>query len=359
MSRRSTSRDRQAEIIEVTLHLLKDTPLASLTTRQIAKQLDLSQPALFRHFRSREKLLLAVMEKARSDLSALADSVLAAEQDPALRLTNLASALLDHVQAHPGLARLLFSPPEAGPMRDLLRSLVSMQRSLISQLVRDGQNLGVFRPELEPTDAAMYFVGMIQAIVLRSQLDEHDRPLAQEATPMMALWLQGTSTAQGAVQEPKKQREVSPSTNLFVLDVRPILSRGTDPLDEILAALATIRSAGVLTVTAPFRPTPLLRLLTERGHHVIPRQIDSKLWSVDVVVDGACSIDDLLDREAPEPLECVLEAVTSLASGQIYIARLPRFPRLLLPHLSEQAVDFEITEAVDDTALLHVRGRNS
>lgn len=361
MSRRAKSADRQAEIIEATLRLLEETPLARLTTRQIAKQLDISQPALFRHFRSREQLLLAVMQKARSDLGAIADSVLVDVSRPLERLRTLAARLLGHVETYPGLARLLFSPPEKGPLRDLLRQLVSMQRSLVSELVRDGQQAGIFRADLNPTDAATFYVGMIQGVVLRSQLEDDRGRLTDEAEPMLALWLEGarcSSATPAASVQTDGPAEIAPSANLSALDVRPILAGGTDPLDHILAAVATVCGGGVLTITAPFRPMPLMRLLTERGHLVTARQLGDRLWSIDIVVGGGAAIEELLDLEPPEPLERVLEATASLAPGATYVARLPRFPRMLVPHLSERPIKFEFSESADGTALLHVRANS-
>ncbi len=236
-----------------------------------------------------------------------------------------------------------------------------MQRSLICQLIKDGQDAGVFRADLDPTNAAMCFVGMIQSIVLRGQLEQDPGPLVDEVRPMLSLWLDGArATPDGEPRTSHSRTEperLVPSLKLASLDVRPILSGGTDPLDQILFTLATVQSAGVLTVTAPFRPVPLVRLLTERAHLVVVRQIGDGVWSLDIVVDGAPSIDELLDLEPPEPLERVLEATASLAAGETYIARLPRFPRPLVPHLSRRALEFEIAEADDGTALLHVQGR--
>lgn len=352
--------NRQAEIISVTLDLLAETPLASLTTRQIAKQLSISQPALFRHFRSKEQLLLAVMHSARDELSDIAESVLQQEQEPLARLEKLATGLIEHVSKHPGLARLLFSPPAPGALRDALRQLVSMQRALVSQLVEDGQSLGLFRRTMKPSEAATFFVGMLQGIVLRAQLSDEYEARA-EVKPMLRLWLNGARADPGDAKIETKQPSL-PLQTMFSLDVRPLLKEGSDPLRIILNSLKTVRKGGVLSVKAPFLPIPLIHLLDEKGHKVYSRQCNSKLWSIDIVVGGNMSeadskpgeIEDLRELETPEPLERVLLALTSLEPGACYIARLPRFPRLLLPHLERHNVVYEILKSDDGSALLHI-----
>ena len=50
-----------------------------------------------------------------------------------------------------------------------------------------------------------------------------------------------------------------------LLDVRPMLASGMEPLSEILAAAEAIPSGGSLVVIAPFEPVPLFGALRQMG----------------------------------------------------------------------------------------------
>jgi hypothetical protein len=50
-----------------------------------------------------------------------------------------------------------------------------------------------------------------------------------------------------------------------LLDVRPILESGGEPLSMILAAAERIPSGGSLVVIAPFEPVPLFGALRQMG----------------------------------------------------------------------------------------------
>jgi hypothetical protein len=50
-----------------------------------------------------------------------------------------------------------------------------------------------------------------------------------------------------------------------VLDVRPILRSGGEPLNEILAAAETVPAGGSLVVIAPFEPIPLYGVMRQLG----------------------------------------------------------------------------------------------
>jgi hypothetical protein len=74
-----------------------------------------------------------------------------------------------------------------------------------------------------------------------------------------------------------------------------------------------------------------------------------------VLAPGAATPEDLLDLEAPGPLERVLVATAELAPGESYTARTPRHPRMLLPRLEERGLRFEVYDELDGSALVHVR----
>jgi len=64
----------------------------------------------------------------------------------------------------------------------------------------------------------------------------------------------------------------------FRLDVRPLLTHGVEPLDDILAAAADIRVGEVLEVVAPFEPVPLYRVLGARGFAHEALMLDGGDW---------------------------------------------------------------------------------
>jgi hypothetical protein len=139
------------------------------------------------------------------------------------------------------------------------------------------------------------------------------------------------------------------------LDLRPLLEAGGDPWERVLAALERLPAEGVLTLVSADRPVPVLARLEERGYRVSARREAGGPWSLAVQPPGAPEIADLSDLPAPEPLEGVLEATARLAPGTAYLARTPRYPRLLLPRLHERGLVVEVREEPDGTALVHVR----
>ncbi len=362
-TRREKSDVRKRQIVSAALALLADSSLDQLSTRQIAKQLGLSQPALFRHFASKETLLLAVVEEMRGQLAVIASDVLERHSEADERLRHLARALFQHLDQHPGLPRLLFAHAAigSGPLFGALRQLHATQASLIGQLVRQGQQQGVLDPKIDPHDGATSFTGLLQGATLSRRLSPRPEPLQMEGARLFEIWLHGMrpgieqTSAQAeepSAAEPAASDESAAS--LQAIDARPLLSSGVDPFDTIVGAVASVGSTGAVSVTTPFHPAPLVTLLSERGHDVSVEKQGEKQFHVQILGRECPGVEDLRELEAPEPLERCLSVVSALRPGDVYLARLPRYPRLLIPQLDKRGAEFEILEEADGSALLWV-----
>ena len=251
---------RRDQILAATLDLLATTPLAHLTTRHIAQRVRVSQPALFRHFRSREALLLAVAQDARLALGARLSALLAVAMPPLDRCAQLAVILADFIDLHPGLPRLLFADLalDAPELRLAVQQLVAMQHTLVATLVAQARREGAVRPDVQAEAAASLFVAMIQGLALQGLLQPQavTPPMRQRLPDLLALWR--TALVPSEPLEPMPPPEPSRrELHAIALDVRPILARGVDPLADVLATLETLAPVSVLVVTAPFRPRPL------------------------------------------------------------------------------------------------------
>ena len=351
---------RREQIVEAALDLLAEMPLEQLTTQRIAERLGLSQAAVFRHFGPREAILRGVAARARATLAAVGETVLAQNDDPVEQLRELARRIVLEVERTPGLARVLFLAPEPGEASDALRALVAMLAALVAERVREGQRRGSLAAAIAPDDAATMFIGLVQGLALRARPDHRARDFEDDAGRLVALWLASMGPSPEsrpvapslAADDAGGAETAAPEDGIRILDVRPILARGDDPLGEVLRALAPLRPGSVLVITAPFRPGPLVALLASRGHSVVARQVVPGTWSVEVVVGGAPAIVDLTDLEPPEPLERTLLAAERLPPGGVYLARLPRYPQLLVAELRQRQVRFAVECEVDGTALV-------
>lgn len=138
------------------------------------------------------------------------------------------------------------------------------------------------------------------------------------------------------------------------LDLAALLAQGVDATAAILSAIESLGRGGVLKITALVRPADLVESLLRSGHAVTAHRLAADRWAVEVVVGGSPPIEDLRDLEPPEPLVRILTAAAGMPPGAVFLARLPHYPRPLIPHLEARRLRWSIYEEPDGTALLRL-----
>ncbi|PIE88996.1 MAG: hypothetical protein CR997_13440 [Acidobacteria bacterium] len=347
--RRSTEK-RKTEIIQATLKLAESLPVAKISTRKIAREVGLSQPALFRHFRSSGDLFNAVIEYVREQLAARAQSYFESDQLQAASLKEKLNYIMGGLAEYRTLPKFFYfyasqKAESAGRTRFML--FLSMIQALVAALISEA-------PEVpESTDekqAADYLISLIQGqLIGYFDLENHPErgePSQSEAAKteraretianIIAFWYEGVKQGKpekSAFAEPAKQ----PKKAFSKLDVRPLVASGIDPFNEIMDSLSTLERNGCLLLITPFKPSPLLSLLKSRNMPVSVKQIDQS-WHLVILASKDSCFYDFSDLPAPEPLEKTLEVVSTLPAKSCLWVCVPKMPNLLIPHLTNRGL---------------------
>ena len=125
---RSLTRDR---ILDVAEKLFADRGLAGTAVRDIARAASLTPASLYNHFRGKQDLYEAVIERGVRPLLEVIQA-LPAREHTAENIDDTIGAIMDHLAAHPHLARLIHHEVISGG--DSLKGLVRYWiRPLIEQ----------------------------------------------------------------------------------------------------------------------------------------------------------------------------------------------------------------------------------
>lgn len=141
--------DKKTSILDAAEHLFALHGYDGTTTRKIAEQAGVNIAMLAYYFGSKEKLLAAIMQRFADDIFALLDRVDMEEALPDKRLLRWTDAYLDYVFAHH--KPLIIAYREFGlintrpQIAEETYQAVARIHSHISEVLKEGQNRGVFR----------------------------------------------------------------------------------------------------------------------------------------------------------------------------------------------------------------------
>jgi len=192
IKRRKSSKDRKAEIIDVAIRLAADCGPDRLTTEMLAREIGISQPAIFRHFASKNDIWLAVAARIVTFMDS--QSAVAPAGQGADKLHDLVLRHLGYIQKTPALPAILFSRElhaENDQLRQIFARLMEQRQQIFASLIAQEIKHGNFDASLDPQDAAYLIVALIQGLAMRWSLAERSFDLVTEGGRLMDLQLAG------------------------------------------------------------------------------------------------------------------------------------------------------------------------
>ena len=190
--------ERRAVTIEAVIALAGTQNPSEITTAAIAKQMHLTQGALFRHFPTKDALWQSVMEWVAVRLLARLD---AAAQGIASPLGAMQAMFMGHVAfvvEHPGVPRMMFGQlqtPESTVAKRMAQTLLQGYAERLRARIDAGKALGEISPEIQTQAAATLFIGTVQGLVMQSMLSNDLQHLPVDAAAVYAIYERGLRTA--------------------------------------------------------------------------------------------------------------------------------------------------------------------
>lgn len=174
---------RKTEIVAATLRLADELGPDRLTTQAIADAVGLTQPAIFRHFPSKQALWQAVAEAIDVTMTKGWEGALAERSSPRDRLVALILAQLSLIERNPAIPAILHSQELQGEnpaLRQRFQSLMTRFMTLLGTELAAAQKAGEFRRDIAPQDGAMLLISLVQGLAMRWSLGRRAFPLRAE-----------------------------------------------------------------------------------------------------------------------------------------------------------------------------------
>ncbi|MDZ4120210.1 TetR/AcrR family transcriptional regulator [Phaeovulum sp.] len=192
MNERKPSGDRKAEILTATLGLAFEVGPDHVTTGMIAGRLGLTQPAIYKHFPSKQDIWRAVSEMLCARIVTSAELARQEGRTPMDRLRRL---VINHVQLiaeTPALPEIMVTRDPTGSLTDARRRVQAAMgefRRAATRELEDARAAGNLRDGLRTDDGITLLFGVIQGLVLRLIVTRDPAPLVVEGARLLDLQL--------------------------------------------------------------------------------------------------------------------------------------------------------------------------
>jgi len=162
MNRQSTE-IRQEQIKQAVLDIIFTDGLKNLSTRNLAKRIGMSEGTIFRHFRSKQDITLAIINDVQEEFIGSLRTIANSTMDPEKRLHDFLCMTVMYLTANKGITMLLFSEASHNndaALKSNLQEIFNNQKKLVSKIILDGIALGNWDEKIDIDEVAMLYMGI-------------------------------------------------------------------------------------------------------------------------------------------------------------------------------------------------------
>jgi len=176
--------ERQIEIMEAATLRIDKFGIQELTIKNLASDLSLSEAALYRHFKSKNEILLGLLTYFILEMNErLAVIIENKELQPSELLKKIFVSQLNTFVQKPAIVSVIFSEgifQFNKELSDKVSTMMALMQNNINVLITRGQNEGVYAKLLGPETITTIIMGSMRMVVLKWKLSGNKSNLVSD-----------------------------------------------------------------------------------------------------------------------------------------------------------------------------------
>jgi TetR/AcrR family transcriptional regulator len=166
---RAHAGERREMILQALARMLEENRGQRITTAELAREVGVSEAALYRHFPSKARMFEALLEFIEDSLFTRITRILEEERDTERRLHAIAFLMLGFAEKNPGMARILYGDifvDEHERLRRRSAQIYDRLETQLKQVLREGELHGAARP-FAASETASLLAALLEGRIAR------------------------------------------------------------------------------------------------------------------------------------------------------------------------------------------------
>ncbi len=181
--------DRQIEIMEAATKRIDQFGIQELTIKNLAADLHLSEAALYRHFKSKNEILLGLLTYFILEMKERLSLIIENEKEsPSELLRQLFESQLSTFVKKPAIVSVIFSEGIFQFNKELsekVSSMMAVMQENIKGLIVKGQNDGLYSKLMGPETLTTIIMGSMRMVVLKWKLSGNKSDLVNDGKSVL------------------------------------------------------------------------------------------------------------------------------------------------------------------------------
>lgn len=183
---------RREVIILTSIEVINEFGIQGLSTREVARRQGISEATIFKHFRTKNELMLAILDHYSQYDVDIADTIRLKKLKPLEAISFLISSYAEYYQNYPQITVITQAYDVLSYDTELagkIKKIFSNRSDIISDLIREAQGLGEISGNIDSEALSNVIWGSCREVCLKWRLCEHGFPLKEHIMSTLRMIL--------------------------------------------------------------------------------------------------------------------------------------------------------------------------
>ncbi|MDP4581621.1 MAG: TetR/AcrR family transcriptional regulator [Saprospiraceae bacterium] len=180
--------DRQLEIIEAAGKILTTSGVSGLTIKNLAKEMKFSESAIYRHFTSKEEIIIALLEFLAVSMDDRYTNTISSEQSPEEKFTTLFQNQFSFFKKNPHFVVAVFSDgllEESQRINEIILKIMGVKMKHLMPIILEGQQKKVFTNAIKSDELLHIVMGTFRLQMFKWRVTNFQFDISREGDNMI------------------------------------------------------------------------------------------------------------------------------------------------------------------------------
>lgn len=192
--RRKTSEERKREIIGIAKELMIREGVQSLTIKNISKKNGISEPAIYRHFKNKRAILVALIDNFEHNLMEAIDKPIRYHKNPLDRLREIMKVHMFFTEKRKGTLFAITAESihfNDDFLRRKILKVIDEYKMRIKDILYQAKKEGLIREDINLDAVSLTFFGLIQTAIVQFALTNYSVPPINKFQTLWNVFIRG------------------------------------------------------------------------------------------------------------------------------------------------------------------------
>ena len=181
--------NRQEEIVLAATEIIGEHGVQQVTTSNLARKMNFTEPALYRHFKNKNEILRSILLYYKVEIGEELQKIVKSDKNGLEKIIGIIEYQIDFFIKTPAVIMVVISETSFQNEKSLsktVKNVLNERRQLVNKIIKEGQSDGSIRTDIVCNQLVNVVLGSMRVTVLNWKLSGYSFDMKQESIELLS-----------------------------------------------------------------------------------------------------------------------------------------------------------------------------